>query len=644
VKREQFEALVRRLEGEASRDPAGYRLKVGLLAALGYGFILAMLVTVLLLLVGVFVVLFLSRNAGNAGAAKLFVILIVFAFILLRALYVRFQKPDGLRLTRADAPELFRGVDEMTRSLGAPKFHNIFLSEDFNASVYQRPRLGVLGWQENNLIVGLPLMQALSPDQFRSVVAHELGHLRGGHGRFSGWVYRVEASWARLIGQLEQEGGIAGAVLSGFLNWYGPVFKAWSFPLMRIDEYEADRCAGSLTNPRIAADALCLLPAQNKFLEEQFWKGVRESVKLSPTPPEAPFSQLVRGFHGGTALRNAPDDAEAALREALRVETGVADTHPALVDRLKALGEEARIPPAIEETAAERFFGPNLLRLASALDGRWRQSVAPAWQAQHGVVQQERQVLAQLDARSEAGTLSLEERMQRAGLVEEYRTPDEALPLYYAVGQMADDGCNQLHRNLSAAALYNVGRLLLDKDDANGITYLDAAMERTPDAVLASLQLIHNFHKRRGDDEAAREVYRRAVRQADLEDDAAEEREKLIGKGVRYLPHGLSAETVERIRSQVAANADVAEAYLARKELVHFPDKPLFVLGVTLTHGWRRLTTESDSQRVAGALAESVTALGEAGEFYVVTLTANQKALQKYLLEAPGAAIYRSGK
>jgi hypothetical protein len=33
----------------------------------------------------------------------------------------------------------------------------------------QRPRLGVFGWQENYLMVGLPLLRGLSPDEVRAV-------------------------------------------------------------------------------------------------------------------------------------------------------------------------------------------------------------------------------------------------------------------------------------------------------------------------------------------------------------------------------------------------------------------------------------------------------------------------------------------
>jgi len=72
------------------------------------------------------------------------------------------------------------------------------ITDDFNAAVVQIPRLGLLGWYRNTLLIGLPLMKALTRQQLAAVLAHEFGHLAGGHGRLGNWVYRLRFGWARL--------------------------------------------------------------------------------------------------------------------------------------------------------------------------------------------------------------------------------------------------------------------------------------------------------------------------------------------------------------------------------------------------------------------------------------------------------------
>lgn len=180
---EKFEALVFRLERNAARDPKGYRTRVFLLAALGYAFILLVLAGVIGL-VGLIVWFVVASGRLNVAGIKIVLVLGVFAFVIARALWVQFEAPEGIALRRSDAPALFAMIDELQAALKAPRFHHVLLTDDLNAAVAQRPRLGVLGWQTNCLLVGLPLMQALGADQFRAVLAHEMGHLSGAHGTF----------------------------------------------------------------------------------------------------------------------------------------------------------------------------------------------------------------------------------------------------------------------------------------------------------------------------------------------------------------------------------------------------------------------------------------------------------------------------
>ena len=75
----------------------------------------------------------------------------------------------------------------------------MLLTGDFNAAIVQHPRFGIFGGTRNYLMLGLPLMQSLSPAEFQAVVAHEFGHLWGAHGRFGAWIYRLRTGWARLL-------------------------------------------------------------------------------------------------------------------------------------------------------------------------------------------------------------------------------------------------------------------------------------------------------------------------------------------------------------------------------------------------------------------------------------------------------------
>ena len=116
-------------------------------------------------------------------------------FSLLRALWMRPQAPQGLPVTETDAPRLFELIEKVRRKTGAPRPDRVLIDGELNAAVWQQPRLGLLGWHRNHLILGLPLMMGLSTRQLGAVIAHEFGHLHSAHGKLGQWIYRTRRSW-----------------------------------------------------------------------------------------------------------------------------------------------------------------------------------------------------------------------------------------------------------------------------------------------------------------------------------------------------------------------------------------------------------------------------------------------------------------
>ncbi|MBE9103863.1 M48 family metalloprotease, partial [Nostoc cf. edaphicum LEGE 07299] len=286
---ERFDKLIQKLEVFANKQPHLYKLHVAFLATLGYAYIFLVLAVTLTLLVGI-IFLMLNAQSVNASSVKGVLFLLAIALVLVRSLWVSFPPPTGLPLQPKDVPNLYSLTNEISSKLQAPRFHHILLTNDFNAGVVQRPRLGLLGWQQNYLIVGLPLMLALPPEQFRAVLAHELGHLSGNHSRFSGWIYRQRETWYRIIKGLGQGGNeVSSLMFERFLTWYSPFFNAYSFVLARMDEYEADRCALELTGEQNAAEALINVEVKARFIERYFWSSIYKQVETEIEPPKMTY-------------------------------------------------------------------------------------------------------------------------------------------------------------------------------------------------------------------------------------------------------------------------------------------------------------------------------------------------------------------
>jgi Zn-dependent protease with chaperone function len=405
---EAFQDLVKRLEGESSRRPGLYKLRVFLLALLGYGYVFAVL-GVILLLIGLGISL-MAETRVHLGVE---ILLVFFAGLILRALWVRLPAPEGLALERREAPVLFAEVDGLRETLRTPRIHRILLTPDFNASLVQVPRLGIFGLQRNYLSVGLPLMQVLSPAGFRFVLAHELGHLSRTHNLLEDWIYRVRRTWEQLLEVFERTLPGDQWVFKKFFEWYAPYFKACSFVLARRREYEADRHAAEASSSRAAAEALVTLHVAGEYLEREFLPSVLRQAASQPAPVQI-FHELERIFAAGGWKENAPATLERVLKET----TDNRDTHPCLRDRLAALGEEPALPESPTPMAAQHYLGPSLLGdLTEKFQRAWTEAVAD-WQQRYEEARQEKERLAELteEAQEERASLQTTDRLIDHGL------------------------------------------------------------------------------------------------------------------------------------------------------------------------------------------------------------------------------------
>ena len=269
---EQFEALVRKCEAHAKRDRDGYVRQVTVLALAGYGYVLLVLVglggTITLL------VWSLQFHGATYRVLALTAPFVLLFRLVLRALRVRVERPEGVRVRPADAPELFALIDRLARELHTPRLHRVLLTEDCNAALAQIPRLGPLGWYRNYLLLGLAEMQALSPEELQPLLAHELGHLSRQHGRLGAWIYRIRATWMRLATMVEVQSQWGRPLFDWFLERWWPYFNAHAFVLAREQEYEADRFAASIAGKETFARALGTSYVMGEFLSRCFWPDV----------------------------------------------------------------------------------------------------------------------------------------------------------------------------------------------------------------------------------------------------------------------------------------------------------------------------------------------------------------------------------
>ncbi len=618
MNREEFEALVGRMELSAARHPVGYRWRVIGWAVLGYGFLFTVVLALLAICAGLVYVL---RN-HVAVAAKVLFVIVPALFVVVRALWVRFHPPEGERVTREEAPELFALVDDLSRKLATPRVHEVLVTPELNASVTQIPRLGFLGWHRNYLMLGLPLMKGLTVEQFRAVIAHELGHLSRGHARLGNWIYRLRLIWANLEQTYSQQARAGAAVIRKFFGWYSPRFKAISFPLARANEFEADSASAQMTSPRAAAQALTGINVLASYLDRKFWPDIHAAAREHPEPGFSPYS----GFVGNEILRIPEDARQGWLKEALSQRTSCADTHPSLTDRLQAIGCEAEFAPPTDAAGAGCLLGSALARLEKHFDEQWRERVAASWAQFHEETARSRARLAELRSEempaepSEDLLLELADLEQRVG-----SGAQTALALRRSAVERFSG---------SAIARFLLARQLLEAGEEEGVGLMQSALSADESLAEAGSVALRDFHWRRGDRRTANEWHDRYVEHAARRSEAQREREEILTSDT-FVHHGVEEQPLRRLVEGLGAIPAVRRAYLVRKVTRHHADVPMYVLGFSCS----RFLERHDRQRAAATLDEIRNKLEFPGETLILCVDGPNKTFASTFRSVGGSRI-----
>jgi len=588
----KFKELMERLEVLARTKPRQYFARVAALAIFGYAYIWAGLTVICIL--SLLTLLLVAKMPFLA--IKLGLPLIAAIGLVLKSFWLRIPPVEGIELKRKNYPIIYAMVENIRHAIKAPRVDTILVVPDINAAVTQRPRLGILGWQKNYLLIGMPLVQSLSYEQFESVLAHELGHLAGGHYAGTAWIYNVRAVWAQLLDTLFKNQSIGVLIFSRFFNWYAPYFDAYSFSLARQQEKHADKCAIKISGAETTAIALLAIGIKARYMQNRYWKTLLETVKESPTPPKDAHTRFTESVATGINI----GVARTWLSDDLAEKTNFRDTHPAKRDRVSAILdiEPEEVPSwaeshideilAVKEPAANTLFGKQLPDLLAQLDAEWVSTVNPFWEENHKNVIAWRVELEKLEEKAKTAALNSEEQVTLAIRTAQVKNFAEAEPIFKSA--LAEEPDN-------AALLHSYGVWLLDDNNPEGVDLLKRAMEIETAFAFDCCQEIYAYLKSKGRDEEADLYADRLQDYVGVQLESHNERSNVDAHDT-YLNHDLGEETLREIRALLKLQKNVDRAILVKKKVIHHQDNPVYVLVVDFKHGITG-DTSKDNQYLA---------------------------------------------
>ena len=123
---------------------------------------------------------------------------------------------------------------------------------------------------------------------------------------------------------------------------------------------------------------------------------------------------------------------------------------------------------------------------------------------------------------------------------------------------------------------------------------------------------------------------------AELSEEATKERHNVTAQNT-FSPHGLDEEEIAKLRDYLCRYTRLKLAYLVRKNVTIFPQRPAYVLGIVPQGAWFSFKSDGSGTTLINEIAQ--TAPLPAGT-WVMLLSTPQKALLKKIRKTPDACVY----
>lgn len=327
-------------------------------------------------------------HGGNVvGAGLLSIPALFFLAFLVRGLFVvkHGADPSLVEVLATEQPTLFAFLHKLADETGAPRPHKVFLSGRVNAGVfYDLSFWNLIFPSRKNLELGLGLVNALTLDELKAVIAHEFGHFAQRTMAVGRWVYLSQ----QIAGHIVMSRGIFDRFLTGIsrtdirIAWIGWILRlfVWAIravldtafrlvvlahrALGREMEFNADRVAVSVSGSDSLVHALHRLgPADEaweeavSFSAEELHAG-RDVEDLFALQSQA-LDHLRRIFDepefGKTPRRPAGDSGFRVFSAGLAQPPRMWLTHPPNRDREES-AKELYLPSPLDARPAFTLF------------------------------------------------------------------------------------------------------------------------------------------------------------------------------------------------------------------------------------------------------------------------------------------------
>ncbi len=288
-----------------------------------------------------------------------------FSWAVLR---LEFHKPQGLEVNKEKFPHLLKFIEELQAEFAQPNIDRIILRDNYELKVVKTPHNRIPFITTTTLIIGLPVLQTMSPLYFRALLARRIGQLSTQHTPVTTRLYFLDDIWQQFQFSCKKSANPFAHTLYYFFQLYTPFYHHVLTPLLQQEELEADRYGMDVINDRDMVECIVYEEVVKQFLQKKFWPKIHHLARRHDKPTFYPFSQLTKVVKAGIT----DEEVSSAIQAALKIDMDCPNAEPSLQKRLNHLGHAKPLPPKrLQRTAAEYYLGSSLEKIIQLFDKRW---------------------------------------------------------------------------------------------------------------------------------------------------------------------------------------------------------------------------------------------------------------------------------
>jgi hypothetical protein len=521
-----LEGISKALNRLYHKQEKAYLTLAVLMTGLGY---LLLVLPPLVTLIG-FLKVMGGISAASSFTAWLFVLLwiaitAIAGLITISMATSKTQMPSGLGLKEDKAPRLHELIAEVSQQYKTAKIDRIIIHDHCKVEMMAVPRFGLPILKTNILYIGLPILQSLSPLQFKGALARKLGQFSAEHNRLTHWIFRWRNYCALYQRSYKKNKAAIHAPLRIFFKYYTPLLNAFTVNAVRKDELEADVYALQVMNDAELADVILRSEVCNTFMKTKYWPKIFAMFRKNPNNPgHLPHASMT------SVMRKALTENEFAqiMKDLINAEPRWNDTMPDLHTRLEHIGQtRLDMPPPVMETAAQRYLGEAFSAVVKLLDKQWLaksgattkkqaspnpavkqqapikndESMLETTEVDESLPLEEQKYQALRNKASQAG-LNQNEAYELATYAEKFESKAAAIAMYQKILKSDPN---------HAKTIFAVGRILLSSNDPSGVNILEKAMQLDKGCIAQACWMLAKYYKSLGDEERSKHYLEKAA-------------------------------------------------------------------------------------------------------------------------------------